>query len=122
MYRTHAIFLTCLFALGLLLQGCIQRMGDFTALSGKNIDMQGGLHAVSERNRVEGTHWKFVVFPDLEEALDNAVEQYGGAVGLTNVVITLYNFPFYHAFYVEGDPVVEIGGSAEEAGADILLK
>ncbi len=122
MSKTSAVFFACLLALALLLQGCIQRVGDFTALSGKNIDMQGGLHAVSERNRVEGTDWKIFAVPSLEEAVDNAVEKYGGAVGLTNVTVTTYNFPFYHAFSVEGDPVIEIGGKPEDAGVDILIK
>ncbi len=124
MKEARAIIIPVLFALAVMLQGCVTRVGDFTLASTKNLDLQGGLHAVSERTRVEGSDYKFFMAyipfgtPDLEEAMDNAIEQTRGSVGLTNVTIKYGEYgllPWLGVLgvHVEGDPVFEIGGKPD---------
>ncbi len=121
----RAMIILSLLTLAIMLQGCVNRIGDFTLASTKNIDLQGGLHAVSERARVEGSDYKLFLFyipfgiPNLEEAMDNAIEQTRGAVGLTNVTVKagqygLFPYIAILGLHVEGDPVIEIGGKPEE--------
>lgn len=108
------ILLSCL-----LLTGCVTRLGSFTVASTKNIDIKKSLHRVDERVRVKDRDTRHIILfistgmPNFEEAMDNAIEQKPGAVGLSNVSIKhgfwwiplIYGKTFYE---VEGNPVYEV--------------
>lgn len=72
---------------------CSHRLVDFTVISSKNIpitDEGGQFHKAT--NRVVGKDSKWSVLfvpgmPDMKEAIDRAIEQYPGAVALTDGVI-----------------------------------
>ena len=101
-----------------LLSGCATRIGDFTVLSTKNMDLNSSDGFTTQTGkRVTGSdvqHW-VLFFPvtgmaNMKQATDNAIQSAPGAVGLSNVV--LYNtsvwIPLLYAnggYRIEGDPV-----------------
>ena len=101
------------------LSGCVQRVGDFTIASTKNINVKDGKHKIDESRRLMGRDTiHIIVFiptgarPDMKEAMDNAIEKAPGAVALSNVTIKrgqwyiplIYGQDYYE---VEGNPVFE---------------
>ena len=100
-----------------LLAGCATRIGDFTVLSTKNMDLNNQEGFVTQTGlRVTGTDKQHYVlfFPvtgmaNMKQAADRAIQSAPGAVGLSNVV--LYNTGFWVFLYgnggyrIEGDPV-----------------
>jgi len=102
----------------LMATGCSTRVGDFTVASTKNIDVRTGVHRIDENVRVRDRDVAHIVFffptglPNMKEAMDNAIEQKPGAVGLSNVTIKRGGFyiPFIYGqdyFEVEGNPIYE---------------
>lgn len=100
-----------------MIAGCVQRVGDFTVASTKNIDIGTGIHTVDSNTRVDGRDTVHIVFvfptkmwPDMKEAMDNAIEKSPEAVGLSNVTIKhgswyiplIYGQEFWE---VEGNPI-----------------
>ena len=76
-----------------LFTSCSHRLVDFTVISSKNIPItdEGGQFQKAT-NRVVGKDSKWSVLfvtgiPDMKEAIDRAIEQYPGAVALTDGVI-----------------------------------
>ncbi len=84
-----------------LLSGCATRVGDFTVLSTKNMDLNSSEgFATHNHRRVTGADKQhFVLFfpvtgmADMKQATDNAIQSAPGAVGLSNVV--LYHTGFW---------------------------
>ncbi len=111
-YRLFIIFLT------IVMTGCVQRIGDFTVASTKNMDIKRTLHRVDESERLTGIDKKHIILfiptgqPNMKEAMDNAIEKRTGAVGLSNVTVkhSLWWIPYIYGqsyFEIEGNPVYE---------------
>lgn len=108
-----------LFGLMLLLTtgGCARRLTDFTVISTKNIPLGENSHVALKqaKQRVKGEDkaHMFLYFPlgapNMKDAIDEAIEQYPGAVGLVDGVVKykswwaiLYG---QNAYIVEGTPL-----------------
>lgn len=103
------------------LQGCVTRVGDFTVASTKNIDIKSEAHRVDSSRRVHGKDTIHIIsfiptgmYPNMKEAMDNAIEKAPGAVALSDVTIKrgAWYIPFVYGqdyFEVEGNPVYEVG-------------
>lgn len=68
----------------LLLSGCEQRIGDFTIISTKNVDLANlDIRPAQHEPEVEGTDSKMIIIvwgtpASMEEAIDRAIENGGG--------------------------------------------
>ena len=109
-------FLLLVAVLTVSFSGCTHRLVDFTIISSKNIpleDVTGRLKRAP--NRVKGKDTSHMVlyfpigFPNMKEAIDRAIEQYPGAVGLVDGVVKqnswwtiLYG---QNSYIVEGTPI-----------------
>lgn len=103
-----------------LASGCAHRIGDFTVASTKNINVKDGTHTINHGKRLTGRDTIHVItfiptgaYPDMKEAMDNAIEKSPGAVALSNVTIKRgqWYIPFIYGqdyYEVEGNPVYEI--------------
>ncbi|MNO23685.1 hypothetical protein D3C76_134910 [compost metagenome] len=95
------------------LSGCTMRIADLTVASSKNVNLNSG--ALTEGRRVTGSDSVAVVlfplgFPNMEEAIDRAIEKDKCAVGLSDVVIGQEAFAFivgYQAINVEGNLLID---------------
>lgn len=106
--------------LGILLLGCSTRLGDFTVLSTRNVEI-GGDYILVERN-VEGEDVvPIIIFfplgiPNLENAIDDALKSVGGDL-ITDAVLK-YNYwyiPYIggiQRYSVEGDVWVKLSDKA----------
>tara|TARA_Y100001970_G_scaffold96205_1_gene121185 strand:- start:214 stop:657 length:444 start_codon:yes stop_codon:yes gene_type:complete len=95
----------------IILTGCATRLGDFTLLSTRNVDLDGD-YVLVERS-VEGEDLVPIVIlfpigtPNLENAIDDALKSAGGDL-MTDAVLT-YNYwyiPYVYGvqrYSVEGD-------------------
>lgn len=104
-----------------ILAGCttVTRIGDFTIVSSKNIDLTRGADFKRGTNRVKGedivliTGFNVPATPNMKTAIDRAIEYVPGAVALMDGVISqkTINYPFYSkmGFVVEGTPLVDLG-------------
>lgn len=88
---------------GLLLSfGCTQRLGDFTFLSSKNLDLSNlDMEASAGAPIVEGKDNKPIIFvfstgtPSLKEALDRAIESgHGTALSDARITYTEWYIPY----------------------------
>lgn len=86
----------------LLVAGCSSRIGDFTTVSTKNVDMNAEYQKVGS---TEGSDGAIIIGePDLKTAVDNALENAdANAKYLTNARIVGTSYPFYSEITVEGD-------------------
>lgn len=101
---------------------CSRRVIDFTIISSKNVPIanQGGnLQKATKRVKGIDSKWSILFIPgipDMKEAIDDAIEQYPGAVALTDGVI--YNkgwscFLFgQNKYIVEGNPLFVNSGNS----------
>jgi uncharacterized membrane protein len=101
--------------------GCtsVTRIGDFTIVSSKNIDLSRGADFKRGTNRVKGedivvlTGFNVPSTPNMKTAIDRAIEYVPGAVALLDGVISqkTVSYPFYTKFgyVVEGTPLVDMG-------------
>ncbi|MCY1271079.1 hypothetical protein D9M68_317210 [compost metagenome] len=95
------------------LNGCTMRIADLTVASSKNVNLNSG--ALTEGRRVTGSDSVPVIlfplgFPNMEEAIDRAIEKDKCAVGLSDVVIGQEAFAFivgYQAINVEGNLLID---------------
>lgn len=119
--------LIALAALAVSLTGCVDlRVMDATVMSTKNMDIKKSLHRVDTKTRVQGLDERkmyvltgCVPFPSIKEAVDRAIEQNPGCVGLSDVVIDYHErcIPLICAWRVyeaSGNPVYEVDGLADE--------
>ena len=99
----------------IILSSCSRRIIDFTIISSKNVPItnQGGNFQKATK-RVKGVDSKWSVLfipgiPDMKEAIDNAIEQYPGAIALTDGVIYNKSWSCYlfgqNKYIVEGTPL-----------------
>jgi len=118
-------------ALGLLLMtgldSCTHRLTDFTVISTKNIPIGEGVHTDFQKGtkRVKGTDVAHTVlflplgFPNMKEAIDNAIEEIPGAIGLVDGVVKSSGWTclFYgqNKYIVEGTPLFPTDYNYEEA-------
>jgi hypothetical protein len=96
--------------------GCTQRLGDFTLIASKNIDLSNfNTGAAENSEKVTGEDKKVIIcvfptgIPNLKEAVDRAEEQ-KDAVGLTNARIDAagWYIPYIYGesgYTVTGNPV-----------------
>jgi hypothetical protein len=101
--------------------GCttVTRIGDFTIVSSKNIDLTRGADFKRGTNRVQGedivliTGFNVPATPNMKTAIDRAIEYVPGAVALLDGVISqkTISYPFYTktGYVVEGTPLVDLG-------------
>ena len=102
----------------MLVTGCVHRIGDFTVASSKNMDIKRTTYRVDESERLTAQDTSHIILfiptgqPNMEEAMDNAIEQRAGAVGLSNVTVKsgFWWIPYIYGqswFEIEGNPVYE---------------
>lgn len=101
------------------LQGCVHRIGDFTVASTKNVNFKSETHRVDDRRRLIGRDTIHIfsiiptgMYPNIKEAMDNAIEKAPGAVALSNVTVKRIHWyiPLVYgqdSFEIEGNPVYE---------------
>jgi len=112
MKRSHVLALG---AALLFLLGCEQRLGDFTFLSSKNIDLSNlNMEAGEDAPLVEGEDSKLIIFvfsggpPNLKEAVDRAIES-GRGTALSDV--SIYHTSWYIP-YIVGENKFRVRGKA----------
>ena len=127
MVRVNKIVLVGLIGalVALMLNGCTQRLIDFTIISSKNVAMKVDKSAT----RVHGKD-EVVVFlipfgiPNLKEAVDRAIESAGpGYDALIDGVVSQYNYHFIvgvMGFKVEGTPIKSSEIESISASKNIL--
>lgn len=116
MFNKKFLLVLTIFLIVLLTCGCTQRLGDLTFVSTKNINMNAS-HHVDTATQTVGEDAKYSILgfstgiPNLKEAIDKAIENKNGAVGLANVKIragTWTAILFGKMWYeVEGNPIYE---------------
>lgn len=109
-FKTSAV----LFAV-VLLSSCSQRLVDFTVISSKNVPItEEGIDFKKATSRVKGKDSKWSILfipgmPSMKEAIDRAIEQYPGAVALTDGVVYSKSWSCFlfgqNKFVVEGTPL-----------------
>ncbi|WP_201276304.1 hypothetical protein [Methylotetracoccus oryzae] len=100
-----------------LVSGCAQRLGDFTMISSKNVDLTRGADFKRAPTRVKGEDMKAVILfipvgiANMKEALDVAIEKTPGAVALVDAVVMQKSFWFViggvGGYEVEGTPLID---------------
>ena len=113
--------LSLLLAVVILLAGissCTHRLTDFTVISTKNVPLGKGAATLKKANqRVKGVDRSHIILfipfgtPNMKEAIDRAIEQYPGAIGLADGVVKSKGWTaiFYgqNSYVVEGTPIYE---------------
>lgn len=107
--------------------GCSRRLTDFTVISTKNIPIGEGVHTDFQKGtkRVKGQDVAHVVlaipfgYPNMKEAIDKAIEQIPGAIGLVDGVVKSQSWTCLvygqNKFIVEGTPLFPTDFNYEEA-------
>lgn len=122
-------FLLCLVAaVGLVFcDSCTHRLTDFTVISTKNVPIGEGVHTDFQKGskRVKGkdtAHQILIIplgYPNMKEAIDRAIEQIPGAVGLVDGVVksSMWTCFLYgqSSYIVEGTPLFPSEYNYEEA-------
>jgi hypothetical protein len=118
---TKKIGVATIALLAVIYSGCttVTRIGDFTIVSSKNIDLTRGADFKRGTNRVKGedivviTGFTVPSTPNMKTAIDRAIEYVPGAVALLDGVISqkTVSYPFYTkmGYVVEGTPLVDLG-------------
>jgi len=107
MGRIFVSVLVCIFAITSL--GCTYRLGDFTALSSKNVPIayDSTTSASGEACKIASFLFFYLGPPSLEDAVDDAIGAKGNA--LVNQVTYTSSYTFllgtYQCFRVKGDVV-----------------
>lgn len=123
--------LPVIIAMGLLLAtslgSCTHRLTDFTVISTKNIPIGEGVHTDFQKGtkRVKGTDVAHTVlflplgFPNMKEAIDKAIEEVPGAIGLVDGVVKSSGWSCLiygqNKYIVEGTPLFPTNFNYEEA-------
>ncbi len=98
--------LTLVILIGLTIVGCTTRMGDFTLLSTKNVDLSR-LSTFERSQRQEGKDIKVFSIPSMEEAVDQAIEAEVGCIALIDATIAQEVGFFTQGWVIEGDCLVD---------------
>ena len=94
-----------------LMAGCTKRLGDFTLVSTKNVEI-GAQYVKVERN-VHGENMKPIIiafplgYPDIESAIDDALRTVEDGVLMTDVVLT---YRWWYIPYIYGQYIYEVDG------------
>ena len=109
--------ITSLIAILFTLQGCTNRVTDFTIISSKNVDLSQIAKYQRGDERVTGEDIAHIIIfiptgiPNLKEAIDRAIESVPGAVALVDGVVYMTNFNFLiygqSKYTVEGTPLID---------------
>jgi len=109
------------------LGSCTRRLTDFTVISTKNIPIGEGVHTDFQKGtkRVKGTDVSHTVlflplgFPNMKEAIDKAIEEIPGAIGLVDGVVKSSGWTCLlygqNKYIVEGTPLFPTNYRYEEA-------
>ena len=104
-----------------VLAGCAsQRIGDFTLLSTKNIDISqmDTLERVGARQDARDMKNSFQLYvgavPSMEEAVDEAMEQIPGCRALVDVSVKAVSRAFSAGYEIEGECLVDPSVAARE--------
>ena len=96
------------------LSGCVSvnRIGDFTIISSKNIDLSRGANFKRGSTRVKGqdmvsTAGFVPVTANMKTAIDKAIESTPGTVALLDGVISQKITPVKVGYVVEGTPLID---------------
>lgn len=97
----------------LSLDSCTSRLIDFTIISTKNVPIGTESQQLTKADkRVKGVDKKHIALfipigsPSIKEAIDKAIEQYPGAIGLSDGVIKS-NFWYIPPFYGQSSTIAE---------------
>ncbi|MGI9213052.1 MAG: hypothetical protein ACR2HF_11325 [Methylococcaceae bacterium] len=103
--------------LAFFVTGCAQRIGDFTLVSSKNIDLTRGADFKRSYTRIKAEDTVPIILgipigiPNMKTALDRAIEKTPGAVALTDGVVSqkIFNFIIFGemGYEVEGTPLID---------------
>mgnify|MGYP006428361221 CR=1 FL=1 len=98
----------------ILLSGCTSRIGDFTTVSTKNVNMDAEYQRVGD---AEGSNGAFLFLsPDLKLAVDDALDSAGAdARYLTDARIFIVSYPFYSVIKVQGDAWEPVTSSSADS-------
>ena len=95
------LVLALVFAVTSMFSACTIRMVDFTVISSKNADVKGKVG-----KRVKGSDGSCtLVYPNMKEAIDRAIEQEPGADALVDGVVYYKYYYFWHVYEVEGTAI-----------------
>ena len=95
----------------LLVIGCTQRLGDFTVMSTRNVDLNANY--VKVENNVIGQDKKSIIIiiptgiPNIEAAIDQALKSVDGGALMTDVSLT---YKWYWIPYIYGEYIYEVEG------------
>jgi hypothetical protein len=96
------------------LTGCVSvnRIGDFTIVSSKNIDLSHGANFKRGTTRVTGqdmvsTAGFVPITPNMKTAIDRAIESTPGAIALLDGVISQKTTAWKVGYVVEGTPLID---------------
>jgi len=103
--------------IALIVSSCTHRLVDFTMISTKNIDFSDAGEFERADQRVEGEDRVYYLItiplgiPNMEEAIDKAIEKTPGAIALVDGVVYSKSMWFvltgYNSYLVEGTPLVD---------------
>lgn len=116
----------------LLLSGCVTRLVDFTVISTKNIEWSRAGEYQRAKERAEGedlVHWIIIIptgVPNMEEAIDRAIESVPGAVALVDGVLMtkFWWIPYVYgqqSYIVEGTPLIDPQLASAWEGSEHLV-
>jgi hypothetical protein len=101
----------------IILSGCVTRLGDFTLISTKNIDLTRGASFTRAQSRVTGEDSVAIIIfiptgvPNMKTAIDKAIESVPGAVALLDGVLSYKSFYLLlfgqYGYIVEGTPLID---------------
>lgn len=116
MYRKMGIIFILLFVV--ILSGCVTRLGDFTLISTKNVDLSKGASFQRAQSRAKGEDIVSIIIfiptgtPNMKTAIDKAIESVPGAIGLLDAVLSqkIWYIPYIFGrsgYVVEGTPLID---------------
>jgi hypothetical protein len=114
MYRKTSIIFILLFVV--VLSGCVTRLGDFTLISTKNVDLSKGASFQRGSLRVKGEDVATIIIfiptsvPNMKTAIDRAIETVPGGIALLDAVLSMKAWWFIFGesgYIVEGTPLID---------------
>ncbi len=116
--RVRRAFALLTLSLSFALTGCTIRLGDFTMMSTKNVDLSRGANFERGPNRIEGRDTIHIILfipcgrPNIKDAVDRAIQSTPGGVALMDVVWRQEGWwiPFTYgqiSYVAEGTPLVD---------------
>lgn len=107
------------------ISSCSHRLTDFTVISTKNVPLGNKAASLQKADeRVKGVDKAHTVLflplgiPNMKEAIDKAIAQYPGAIGLADGVVKCNNWHILlygqNSYIVEGTPIYESNENQDE--------